>query len=141
MKVEGSYRGLTETPETIFECLTSFDILSRCVPGCKEFREIEPDVYECSLSLGYTGVVHVERVAPPHRWNLKVEGKGPVGSVKAGAAIELEPWGEAGTVVKYKGEFRLGGAASFLEKGLPYNVMIRSFFDNFKGEMEARNTE
>ncbi|MGA2107593.1 MAG: SRPBCC domain-containing protein [Syntrophorhabdales bacterium] len=147
MKIEGSYRGLTGTPDTIFDRMMSPDMLSKCIPGCKDFREIEADVYECGLSWGYRGVIRVERIAPPLSWKLSVEGKGPVGSVKAVGILELDPRGDASTLVKYKGEFYLGGAAAFLQAGssllgsTPYNAIIRSFFETFRKEVEGRSEE
>ena len=145
MRIEGSYRGLRGSPGTIYDLMMDPKILAKSIPGCKELREIEPDKYWCDLAWGYSGVVQVERISTPSQVKLVVEGKGPAGSVKATGVVELQSQGEERTLVKYKGEFYLGGPAALLQMGsalfggLPHKKLINSFFENLEAEL-APNT-
>lgn len=136
MKIEGVYRGLREGPETIYNLITDPGILKQCIPGCKELKPVADDKYWLDLSWGYSGFVVVERTSPPERLRLTVDGKGVVGNVKAKGNLELQSEG-SGCIIKYTGEFYIGGPAALLQRGLsvvggiPYNKMLRSFFDTF----------
>ena len=70
-----------------------------------------------------------------------MEGKGPAGSVKATGVVELQSQGEEHTLIKYKGEFYLGGPAALLQMGsslfggVPYKKLLDSFFSNFEAQL------
>lgn len=141
MKIEGSYRALKGAQKTIYDLMMDPEILAKSIPGCKELREIEPDKYWCDLAWGYSGVVQVERISPPSQVKIVVEGKGPAGSVKATGVVEFQSQGEERTLIKYKGEFYLGGPAALLQMGssmfggLPYKKLLDSFFSNFETQL------
>lgn len=144
MKIEASYGGISGSQETIYNLLLDPEVLSKCIPGCKELQRIEQDRYLCNLTFGYGGIVQVEKISPPSQLKLTLDGKGNAGTVKATGIVELEPEGEERTLIKYSGEFYLGGPAALLQMGahlfggLPYKELLNSFFQNLEAELAAR---
>ncbi len=145
MKIEGSYRGLNGSVERVYNAMTDPEILRRCIPGCKELRPTGQDEYWCDLAWGYSGTVRAERVSPPFKLNLVVEGKGAAGSVKARGVVHLDAQQEERTSVRYTGDFYLGGPAALLQMGnsllggLPYKKLLESFFKSIESELRAGN--
>jgi uncharacterized protein len=146
MKIEGSYGGLKGDRETVYSLIMDPEILKKCIPGCKELRCIEPDRYWLNLVWGYSGTVVVERTEPPSKLKLVIDGKGNAGTVKASGNLELESR-EKDCLIKYTGQFFLGGPAAFLQMGasvfggIPYDKMLRSFFKSFEAELAFVNNE
>jgi carbon monoxide dehydrogenase subunit G len=66
MKIEGSYNLVTE-PATLLNAMLDPVILARCMPGCREIRELELGKYWYELELGYKGTMQINRLISSSR--------------------------------------------------------------------------
>lgn len=60
MKIEGSYR-LVAKPTDLLYALLDPVILTRCMPGCREIRELELGKFWYELELGYKGTMQINK--------------------------------------------------------------------------------
>jgi carbon monoxide dehydrogenase subunit G len=66
MKIEGSYNLVTE-PATLLNAMLDPLFLTRCMPGCREIRELELGKYWYELELGYKGTMQINRLVSSSR--------------------------------------------------------------------------
>lgn len=114
MDVSGSHT-FSAPRERVWELLLDPDAIRASLPSVKEFRQIGPDEYEATMSVGvgaikgtYTGKIQVRDQEPQTRYRLSAEGNGRPGFIKGDGLIELEEKGET-TVVKFQGQAQVGG--------------------------------
>ena len=127
--------------------------LARCIPGCRDLKEVGPDKYTAVLTstvafmtLSFNVAIEVTRVEEPHLLEAKITGDavGLAGHVVAAARLQLDEAGERRTTVRYATEIgltgRLGGLGQPVFKATSAK-MAREFGANLKAEIERGETE
>ena len=114
MKVAGSYA--FEAPqETVWESLQNPTVLTSVLPGCDRLDEVGENSWEGELNIKvgpvqgkFKGRVEMRDLEPPNSFNLKIDGQGSTGFVKATAKVDLEGTGES-TIMHYDSGAQVGG--------------------------------
>ena len=127
--------------------------LARCIPGCKDLREIAPDRYTAVLSsqvafmtLSFNVNIDVTRIEEPSALEAKISGDavGLAGHVVATARLQLEEAAEGRTLVSYALVVdltgKLGGLGQPIFKATSAK-MAREFGANLKAEIERTDAE
>jgi len=127
--------------------------LARCIPGCKDLRELAPDRYTAVLTsqvafmtLSFKVNIDVTRIDEPSVLEARVTGDavGLAGHVVATARLQLEDAADRRTVVRYATEIgltgRLGGLGQPVFKATSAK-MAREFGANLKAEIERGEAE
>jgi carbon monoxide dehydrogenase subunit G len=114
------------------------------LPSTKEFRQVDDDEYEATMSLGigaikgtYSGKVQIRDKEPSERYRLLVEGSGRPGFIKGDGLIELEDQGEK-TVVRYRGQAQVGGMIASVGQRLlqaTAQLLIGQFFKSMERQL------
>jgi len=114
MHIEGSY-DFAYPRELVWEVLMDIEVLGSIIPGSKGLEEIGANKYESRLAVKvgpvngkFAASFELADVVAPESYRLLVEGKGPAGHVSGAGSIRLEQQ-EAGTVMHYAGDARIGG--------------------------------
>ena len=123
--------------------------LARCIPGCKDLRELAPDRYTAVLSsqvafmtLSFTVAIDVTMIEEPSAIEAKITGDavGLAGHVVATARLRLDEAEDHRTIVRYATEIgltgRLGGLGQPVFKATSAK-MAREFGANLKKEIEG----
>jgi len=94
-------------------------VLAKIIPGCNTVRLVGTDCYEMGLKLQvgsvsgeYMGSVAIFDKREPVHYVLTVEGQGSIGFMKGSAAFDLEPQGEAASLLRYTGSAEVGGVVA-----------------------------
>ena len=102
--------------EALWTALNDPKVLTRCVPGCKSMIEIAPDAYKVDMQLkvaavggSFEGEISLSDKQPPQTCSIKVSGAGTLGHGNGTARFEIEPDGENGSRLIYKGTGEIGG--------------------------------
>lgn len=66
MQIESSYY-LQGSQAILMKLIMDPGVLSKCIPGCKELREIKLDEYWYQLTYGYKGTLRVGKISSPRR--------------------------------------------------------------------------
>lgn len=114
MKVAGSYT--FEAPQTtVWEALQNPTVLTSVLPGCDRLEEVGENRFEGDLNIKvgpvqgkFKGKVEMRDLVEPSSFNLKIDGQGSTGFVKATAKVDLEGAGES-TVMHYDSDAQVGG--------------------------------
>ncbi len=121
MKIQGEY--VFDGPrEEVWELLRDPEVLATALPGTQSLTPVSEN--EAVSTSEYEGEMHV-RVGPvvgafsgriiasnevaPESYTLTVEGKGKAAFVKASGDVQLIDQGDGTTLMKYEGEFQVGG--------------------------------
>jgi carbon monoxide dehydrogenase subunit G len=114
MKLEGT-NTLPAPIETVWRMLNDPEALRRCTPGLHELRELEPDRYEATLTIGvaavrgsYKGTLSITDKRAPSHYKLVLEGSGGSGFMKGEGIVDLEAQGDS-TLLKWVGDMQIGG--------------------------------
>ena len=123
--------------------------LARCIPGCKDLRELAPDRYSAVLTsqvafmtLSFKVAIDVTRIEEPSALEAKITGDavGLAGHVVATARVQLEDAPDRRTIVRYATEIgltgRLGGLGQPVFKATSAK-MAREFGAKLKKEIES----
>jgi len=138
---------------TAFAVVRNPTRLARCIPGCKDLRELAPDRYTAVLTgqvafmtLSFKVNIDVTRIDEPSALEARVTGDavGLAGHVVATAHLQLEDAADRRTVVRYATEIgltgRLGGLGQPVFKATSAK-MAREFGANLKAEIERGEVE
>jgi carbon monoxide dehydrogenase subunit G len=139
--------------QSAFAFIQDPERLARCIPGCKDLREIGPNRYSAVLAsrvafitLSFNVVIDVTRIEPPQAIDAKITGDavGLPGRVAATAGVQLEEAGERRTKVRYVTEIGLTGKLGGL--GQPVfratsAQLAQEFGRNLKAAIEAGAAE
>jgi carbon monoxide dehydrogenase subunit G len=134
---------------TAFAVVRNPTRLARCIPGCRDLRELAPDRYTAVLSsqvafmtLSFTVAIGVTRIEEPRMLEAKITGDavGLAGHVVATARLQLDDAGDGRTTLRYATEIgltgRLGGLGQPVFKATSAK-MAREFGANLKTEIEG----
>ena len=102
--------------EALWEGLNDPAVLTACIPGCKEMREIDPDRYEIEMQLkvaavggSFEGEVALKDKEPPQTCRILVSGAGSLGHGKGEATFTISEAGSDASVLTYVGQGEIGG--------------------------------
>lgn len=146
MKLSDS-REIAAAPETVWAAILDPEVLKQCVPGCQEMSGTPEDGFEAvvvqkvgPVKATFKGAVTLSDMTPPQSLTLTGEGKGgAAGFAKGGADVRLEPT-EAGTMLHYDVEAKVGGKLAQLGSRIIDGFakkMADQFFANFQQAVEG----
>jgi carbon monoxide dehydrogenase subunit G len=145
MKVEGQYK-IPASREKIYSKLLDPQVLSKVLPGVKEFEPDGDDRYRAKMQIGigpvkgtYDGHVQILDKQPPESYRIKVDGKGPGGNVNGEAILSLDEQ-DGETTINYSGDAQVGGTLASVGQRMVHAAskhIIDQFFDEFKKQAQS----
>lgn len=147
MKLDiGGNEAIPAPVEALWTALNDPKVLTRCVPGCKAMVEIGPDAYKVDMQLkvaavggSFEGEISLSDKQAPQTCNIKVSGAGTLGHGNGTARFEIEPDGENGSRLIYKGTGEIGGLVAGVGQRILASVskhLIGRFFVALRKEFE-----
>jgi len=141
MKMAGEQQ-LAAPPDKVWAAMNDPDVLMRAIPGCKELVKLSDTEFAAKVMVKvgpikatFKGAVSLTDIEVPESYTIVGEGKGGIaGFAKGSAAINLEPDGPDGTILRYDVETRIGGKIAQLGARMIESTARRltaSFFDEF----------
>jgi uncharacterized protein len=127
--------------------------LARCVPGCRDPREISPGRYAAVvtnkvafISLSFKVIVEIEKIEPPDTIEAKISGDavGLSGHVVATASLRLGSDGDGCTAIHYSTHMALTGKLGGLGESVfraKTAELAREFAANLKSAIEKEPRE
>ena len=120
--------------------------LSRCIPGCREMRELSPDKYAVQMDLkvasvggSFAGEIALSDKAAPQACRIAISGSGTLGHGTGEARFTLEP-AQNGTLLVYEGAGEIGGLVAGVGQRVLRGVskhLIGKFFKSVRSELET----
>lgn len=115
MKIEGEYT--FDAPRAlVWDALQDPEVLAQVLPGADGLDEVGEDEYEGALKIKvgpvqgkFKGHIQIEDKVELKSYNMKVDGKGAPGFVKANGGIKLTDADENKTHMAYSGDAKIGG--------------------------------
>ena len=114
MRLEGTNM-LPASVETVWKTINDPEALRRCTPGLKELKEIGPDTYQATLTIGiaavkgtYAGTLAITDKRAPTHYKIALDGSGGAGFMKGEGTVDLEAQGD-GTTLRWVGDLQIGG--------------------------------
>ena len=133
--------------EALWTALNDPKVLTRCVPGCKSMTEIAPDAYKVDMQLrvaavggSFEGEISLSDKEVPRACSIRVSGAGTLGHGNGTARFEIEPDGQNGCKLIYKGTGEIGGLVAGVGQRILSSVakhLIARFFVALRKEFEA----
>ena len=146
MKVAGEYR-FEAPPEEVWQALLDPEVLAAIMPGCKKLELTGENQYEGVLDMKvgpvqgqFQGKVNLENLDPPNGYDLKLDGQGAPGFVKATAKVAIVGDGE-GTAMTYEGDAQVGGRIASVGQRLldsSSKAIIKQSLEGLDGQVSAR---
>ena len=147
MKLDiGGNEAIPASVDALWVALNDPKVLTRCIPGCKTMTEIAPDAYKVDMQLrvaavggSFEGEISLSDKQAPKTCNIKVSGAGTLGHGNGTARFELEPDGEDGAKLVYKGTGEIGGLVAGVGQRILASVskhLIGRFFVALRKEFE-----
>ncbi len=148
MKLDiGGSETIPASVENLWVALNNPKVLTRCIPGCKSMTEIAPDSYKVDMQLrvaavggSFEGEISLTDKEAPKSCTIKVSGAGTLGHGNGTARFDLEPDGEHGARLVYKGAGEIGGLVAGVGQRILASVskhLIGRFFVALRKEFEA----
>ena len=119
---------------------------ARCIPGCREMRELAPDKYAVRMDLkvasvggSFAGEIALSDKTAPQACRIAVSGSGTLGHGTGEARFTLEP-AENGTLLAYDGAGEIGGLVAGVGQRVLRGVskhLIGKFFKSVRTELEG----
>jgi uncharacterized protein len=142
----GGNEAIPASVEALWVALNDPKVLTRCIPGCKTMTEIAPDAYKVEMQLrvaavggSFEGEISLSDKQAPKTCNIKVSGAGTLGHGNGTARFEIEPNGENGSQLVYKGTGEIGGLVAGVGQRILASVskhLIGRFFVALRKEFE-----
>jgi carbon monoxide dehydrogenase subunit G len=142
----GGNEAIPASVDALWVALNDPKVLTRCIPGCKTMTEIAPDAYKVDMQLrvaavggSFEGEISLSDKQAPKTCNIKVSGAGTLGHGNGTARFELEPDGENGAKLVYKGTGEIGGLVAGVGQRILASVskhLIGRFFVALRKEFE-----
>ena len=147
MKVAGEYR-FDAPPEEVWEALLDPEVLAAIMPGCKKLELTGEHQYEGILDMKvgpvqgqFKGKVNLENFDAPNGYDLKLDGQGAPGFVKATATVGLAADG-GGTNMTYQGDAQVGGRIASVGQRLldsSSKAIIKQSLEGLNAQVTARS--
>ena len=150
MKVAGEYT-FDAPPQDVWDGLQNPDVLAKVMPGCEKLEQVGENQYQGELNIKvgpvqgkFRGKIELENINAPTSYDMKVDGQGAQGFVKALAHVTFEPAGE-GTKITYDGDSQVGGKIASVGQRLlesSAKAIIKQSLEGLNGVLSAgRSTE
>jgi carbon monoxide dehydrogenase subunit G len=147
MKIEGEH--LFNGPrKEVWIMFRDPDVLASALPGTQNINKISDTEFEVTMNVRvgpvsgvFTGKLVISNEVPPESCTLTAEGRGGPGFVKGIGNVNFADQGDNTTLLKYDGEFQIGGTIASVGQRMIDSVaksMIRQGFDVFDKTLEAR---
>ena len=147
MKLDGEY--LFNGPrEQVWKLVRDPDVLATALPGTQSLNRISDTEFEgvMHLKIGpmagdFTGKLLVSDEVPPESCTLTVDGKGAAGFAKGTGHVQLADQGDGKTLMKYTGDFQVGGKLAGTGQRMIDTVsksMVRQGLEALNKALEAR---
>lgn len=147
MKLQGEY--IFNGPrEEVWELLRDPEVLATALPGTQSLTPISENEYEGKMHVRigpvsgvFSGRVIASNEIPPESYTLTVEGQGRAAFVKASGDVQLIDQGDGTTLMKYQGEFHVGGKLASVGQRLIDSVskkMLRHGLDTLNKVLQER---
>ena len=146
MKVAGEYR-FDAPPEEVWEALLDPEVLAAIMPGCKKLELTGEHQYEGILDMKvgpvqgqFKGKVNLQNFDAPNGYDLKLDGQGAPGFVKATASVALAGDG-GGTNMTYQGDAQVGGRIASVGQRLldsSSKAIIKQSLEGLNAQVAAR---
>jgi len=147
MKLQGKY--IFNGPrEEVWELLRDPEVLATALPGTQSLTPISENEYEGKMHVRigpvsgvFSGRVIASNEIPPESYTLTVEGQGRAAFVKASGDVQLIDQGDGTTLMKYQGEFHVGGKLASVGQRLIDSVskkMLRHGLDTLNKVLQER---
>jgi uncharacterized protein len=142
----GGNEAIPASVDALWVALNDPKVLTRCIPGCKTMTEIAPDAYKVEMQLrvaavggSFEGEISLSDKQAPKTCNIRVSGAGTLGHGNGTARFEIEPDGENGSQLVYKGSGEIGGLVAGVGQRILASVskhLIGRFFVALRKEFE-----
>ncbi|MBS0122837.1 CoxG family protein [Thetidibacter halocola] len=140
-------REIKAPQSVVWSAILDPEVLKACVPGCTEMAGSAEEGFEATVvqkvgpvKATFKGQVTLSDMDEPNLVTLSGEGKGgAAGFAKGGATVRLEPT-EAGTMLHYDVEAKVGGKLAQLGSRIIDGFakkMADQFFENFQQAVEG----
>ena len=150
MKLDiGGKEAIAAPLERVWTSLNDPAFLSRCIPGCREMRELAPDKYAVQMDLkvasvggSFAGEIALSDKTALQACRIAVSGSGTLGNGTGEARFTLEP-AENGTLLVYEGAGEIGGLVAGVGQRVLRGVskhLIGKFFKSVRTELEGAAT-
>ncbi len=147
MKLAGEY--IFNGPrEEVWELLRDPEVLATALPGTQSLTPISENEYEGKMHVRvgpvsgvFSGRVVASNEVPPESYTLTVEGQGRAAFVKASGDVQLIDQGDGTTLMKYQGQFQVGGKLASVGQRLIDSVskkMLRHGLDTLNKVLQER---
>ncbi len=144
-------RVIKANTDVVWASLLDPEVLSACIPGCKELSGSVDDGFEATVvqKIGpvkatFKGAVEISDIVVGQSCTISGEGKGgPAGFAKGGAKVVLTPVAE-GTELSYEVDAKVGGKLAQLGSRIIDGVsrkLADEFFAKFQEVVEGPVTE
>lgn len=148
MKLDiGGNEVFSVSKERLWEALNDPDVLTRCMPGCKQMTEVAPDSYKVELQLrvaavggSFEGAIALTDKVPPQTCNITVSGQGSLGNGKGDARFDIVEQDDGTVRLDYQGEGEIGGLVAGVGQRILKSVsknLIGRFFKALHKEFET----
>ena len=148
MKLEiGGNEAIPGSADALWTALNDPKVLTRCIAGCKSMVEIAPDTYKVDMQLrvaavggSFEGEISLSDKEVPRACSISVSGAGTLGHGSGTARFEIEPDGQNGCKLTYKGTGEIGGLVAGVGQRILMSVakhLIARFFVALRKEFEA----
>jgi len=147
LKIQGEY--VFDGPrEEVWELLRDPEVLATALPGTQSLTPVSENVYEGEMHVRvgpvvgtFSGQIAASNEIPPESYTLTVEGTGKAAFVKASGDVLLIDQGDGTTLMKYTGEFQVGGRLVSVGQRLIDSVskkMLRHGLDTLNMALQER---
>jgi carbon monoxide dehydrogenase subunit G len=138
---------ISAPPVAVWQKLMDPAVLQRAMPGCQKLEEKAPNQYRAMLKAGvgpvkgtFHGDITIADIVPEKSYTLTSRANSSVGFVEAVGHVELESDGDGTTIVRFRGEAKVGGMLAsvggrLVEAAAQKN--IRDTFANLARELDS----
>ena len=147
MKLEiGGNEAIPGSADALWAALNDPKVLTRCIPGCKNMVEVAPDTYKVDMQLrvaavggSFEGEISLSDKEVPRACSIRISGAGTLGHGNGTARFKIEPDGQNGCQLIYKGSGEIGGLVAGVGQRILSGVtkhLIARFFAALRKEFE-----
>jgi carbon monoxide dehydrogenase subunit G len=145
VKLEGTHE-LEAPRERVYQCLTTPEVLQRCIPGCEKLEQTAENTFAATIRAGvgsikgvFNGTARLEELRAPEHLRIVVDGKGQPGFLKGSGDLDLEQTAN-GTKVSYSGDVQVGGTIASVGQRMiqgTTKMMATQFFTSLAAEAKT----
>ena len=137
--------------EALWEALNDPEVLTRCIPGCKEMIAEGKDAYRLEMELkvaagrgSFGGNIALSNKVVPQSCDVTVSGSGSLGTGIGRARFELVPVDAVSTKLIYQGSGEVGGLVAGVGQRVLKSVskhLVGKFFTALKKSFDAKSDQ